>query len=779
MENKIFGNVCIRLSIPNQDIHYIDNEIALYNLLSNDKKGIVEFIAGKNQKVKPFFDLDQKEFDINIQEFIADLKVIFPDKKIKYCKRKPRPYNGKMKYSYRVYVMDTMISRENMIHLCNHYKLKEKYDAIDFNMYKGTSVLHIPNTKYKYSKEKGFYEVPKLELMEDASLFDCCASFIEEYFDDWDLKIPKIEIKIDEPIIKYKDIDDDNDEEFSSKDKYNYEFILEIINNLKNERAKEYDDWINVVFSIIGAGKKSSLSKKTIKDLVHHFSKKHSNYEEDKVEEWLDTNLKKQLEKEKTYGYRQLIHTYLKEDNPTFYETKFNKDYDSVKKKLENRLIKCVNDGCFIELNIERDEINNQPFFILSREQLNHKFCDNHKYLKKIQRGKNISYIETAIIDDWIKDENKKKCYNLCFKPYKLADDLNQKHFNLFRGYRASKLPICKDYNKCNKILFHLKNVICNNDEYIYKWMLQYLKAILNGKRTNVMIMIKGLEGCGKNIFINMFAYGIIGKEYSVSTSIPEKQFFGQFNSSLQNRCLAIINEGRNGLRDCIDRIKDFITEETISIERKGKEPIILDNYCNVIGDTNNWNILNISSTDRRFVWLECNNQYIGNKEYFDLLADDCKDDECLSALYHYIIEEVETCDIDFQKTRPITAVYKKLQRINIPNPIKFLINLFDNNIEYHKYQGKEFIVIKCNILYEQYKQYCSNNKYEIFTKDQFECKITEKEDNGIMKGLYRNFKVFRIYKKEFEEYIKTYNDLEYLEDFTDECDGFILDEDD
>ena len=115
-----------------------------------------------------------------------------------------------------------------------------------------------------------------------------------------------------------------------------------------------------------------------------------------------------------------------------------------------------------------------------------------------------------------------------------------------------------------------------------------------------------------------MLAYGIIGKEYSIASSIPEKQFFGQFNSGLQNRVLAIINEGQNGMRDCIDRIKDFITEDTISIERKGKDPIILDNTTNFIGDTNNWNILNISPTDRRFVWLECSNEYVGNKEYFD-----------------------------------------------------------------------------------------------------------------------------------------------------------------
>ena len=137
----------------------------------------------------------------------------------------------------------------------------------------------------------------------------------------------------------------------------------------------------------------------------------------------------------------------------------------------------------------------------------------------------------------------------------------------------------------------------------------------LKGEHTKVMIMIKGLEGCGKNVFLNMIAYGIIGSDYSIATSSPERQFFGSFNSLLVNRVFAVINEGRHGLRECIDTIKDYITEDKINIEEKFKNPITLGNYINFIGDTNNWNILEISPTDRRFTWLECNNEYCGDME--------------------------------------------------------------------------------------------------------------------------------------------------------------------
>jgi hypothetical protein len=753
-----------------------DEYMKKLKIMNSNQGGLCEIVGLEDFKVKPYFDIDFKDvnnkgFDEKIiYNIIEDIQkihnrdVFIATREPRYCEvRIDGKYVDVMKYSFRLYQDGTQITYYNIPIVFKD--VFDKYDIIDKGVYDRNRSLLAP-----FSNKKRNEVVPELKVIK-GNIFDCCATYIKEDYVDLDevFKSTINKAKAIEPKLTYKKITDEEDDDgFSDKEKYNYDFILEIINKLKSFRAEKYDTWKDVCFSIMGCCKRSGLSKKLCIDLIHHFSKlSHSNYEDDKVQEWIDENYERQLKAEKTYGYRQLLHFYLKEDDPEYYDNKYNKTYENVKKELEKELIKCENNYCFIQLNHNRDEINDEPFFILTSSQLTHKYCDKFFINVPVKKGNKTIYKKDAIIDYWMKDENKRRCLNLCFKPYQLPNDLNEKHFNLFRGFRASKLPICKDYSKIEKILFHIENVICNGDEYSYNWFLKYMRAVLKGKRTDVMIMIKGLEGCGKNMFINMFAYGIIGKEYAVSTSIPEKQFFGQFNSSLQSRCLAVVNEGRNGLRECIDRIKDFITEDSISIEKKGKDPIILDNFTNFIGDTNNWNILKISPTDRRFVWLECNNQFVGNKEYFDALADACEDDEALSALYHYLIEEVSCEDIDFQKTRPITTVYKKLQRVNLDNPIKFLINLYDNNITYHKYKGEEFKVYTVSDLYEKYKSYCSTNKYEILSLDQFESKITEKDTNGIKKGLYQRRKVFRFYKKDFEEYIKHFNQLEDLEDMT------------
>jgi hypothetical protein len=82
---------------------------------------------------------------------------------------------------------------------------------------------------------------------------------------------------------------------------------------------------------------------------------------------WIIKDVLMQSDAPKTYDYRQLIHVYLKEDGLKVYENKYDKTYDNVKKQLENETKKFENDYCCIQLNLDRDEINFKPSFILKK----------------------------------------------------------------------------------------------------------------------------------------------------------------------------------------------------------------------------------------------------------------------------------------------------------------------------------------------------------------------------------------------------------------------------
>lgn len=757
-----------------------------YKKYNRNQGGLCELVGLEEYQVKPYFDLDPKgNFDYTIIDSICqDIKNIC-NKDVFISGRDVREEedsrgNKYFKHSRRIY-LKARISYKNIPIIFKSVLDKYK-EYIDSSVYNRNRTLFVP-----LSDRKRNLKVPPLKVL-IGSLFDCCATYIEEDYEDLDLKIAN-EVKIiNEPIIEYKQYKVNDDDDYVDTNDKNVDFIKLILTNLKSDRADVYDTWLKVCFAIIGACKKSNIGKTSCCNLIHQFSKLSvKKYDESQVDKWIDDNYKAQIERtDKQLGYYYLIHTCLKEDNFELYDEKFNRSYKVIKAKFEKSIIKVDNDVIYIELFNERDEFTPEPFRTLTYQQLHHKYFDAKGYSyfhytenKKGQKSKEICNILSPN-SLWIKDENKRRCSKLVFKPCKLTDELNNKYFNMFQGFRAQHLLVCKDYSKIQRILFHLQNVICNKNEDTFKWFLKYLRAIISGRHTKIMIMIKGLEGCGKNIFLNMFAYGVIGSDYSIASSSPERQFFGHFNSFLINRVFAVINEGRHGMRDCIDTIKDLITEDKINIEEKFKSPITLGNYINFIGDTNNWNILEISPTDRRFVWLECNNEYVNNVEYFNLLGKECKNDESLSALYHYLLEEVSDEDIDFQKTRPITNIYKKLQRINLANPFKFLLHLYNKKFfDYKTYNKIEYFNYRCDSIYRDYKEYCLKCKYEAFSKDNFECKITEQFNNGIVKGTYQRYKIFKFYKVEFENFMKKFENLEDLPDFTNEGnEGDFLDSD-
>ena len=293
-----------------------------YNqLLENDKKGLCKLIGGENQQIKPIIDIDQYYNDIDINAFITDLNEIFPNKSIKCCNRKPRPYNGKMKYSYRVYVQNVRISYINLKRLLEEHKLKTKYDGIDITLYIDKRILYTPNTKYKYDlKAKRYYEVPQLKLMDDAELFECCASYIEESFEDWDMKMPPIEIKKSfKDKIKFNDdLCDNTETSYDGKLNFN-----EIITKLSKERSSNYNDWFYIGVALINLYYRKIITRGQIYDLFDIFSSKADNYDADSVIKVIDTNINRF--DGKGYGIKYLLDC-IKVDDNDYYKLITKKD---------------------------------------------------------------------------------------------------------------------------------------------------------------------------------------------------------------------------------------------------------------------------------------------------------------------------------------------------------------------------------------------------------------------------------------------------------------------
>ena len=101
-----------------------------------------------------------------------------------------------------------------------------------------------------------------------------------------------------------------------------------------------------MMWCINNIGNKEGLNDEKIKRLMHLFSKKSkSNYDEDKVDKWIDDNLNNI--RENSYGWKYLYETCIKNDAPDYF-FKLTKSYNNVKKEFEVNNAKIIFPPCII-----------------------------------------------------------------------------------------------------------------------------------------------------------------------------------------------------------------------------------------------------------------------------------------------------------------------------------------------------------------------------------------------------------------------------------------------
>lgn len=759
-----------------RNTHYMcNNEKGYYEKLKT-WPDMGENIGEHKQQIKPIFDIDAYDEDIDVKQVKKDINSMFPNKPINYAKREPRmdTKKNKMKYSYRFYVDGVRIQSKNIKKLLiendfNHNKI------YDLSIYDKKKMMLLPYTQKKPDSD---VLVPPLVPV-DCDIFKCCASYIEEEFEDWDNKFPE-PVKQQLIINKEECIETNDADEVDDIGKDNTQrYIMKICNHFNKKRLDDYDTWKNIMFAIMNICNKVKISQKNCRQILHDVSELSRTYNENSVEKWINTNIDKI--REEGYGFNYLIHTCVKEDNPDAWKDEYDKpSYSQVKKEFEEHCFKCLNNMIYIDMNKGRDEIDQEVFFILKTADVRDKYSHLIYYDKTYDVKSNKWTIKReTFIHEWLKDPKIRLFQSVCFSPEGLPEKMTKKHYNLFKGYKATLCEVKRNYDIIKPYLNHIKEVLMNDVEYDYDWFIQYLANLVQNpnKKSGVIIMFQGEQGTGKSIVVDTFAEKIIGNDYAISTSSPERVFFGSFNSLLCNKVFSVINEAGNELRNCMDKIKDLSVVNNINIEKKGKDPITFVNYNNFVGTTNNLNPFDIAWDDRRFAWFNVNNKYVGNEKYFNDLVDTIEHEDFASSLYHYLLEEVEITITNFQKSRPITKEYNNIKSRNLPNVIKFLKS-YKQNIKYRKVRDSNENVscIKDTDVFTTYKNFCENYKYGAYNKDGFEAYILKK-DTGISRVRSHSQEKIRFEKTKFEKWLNKFEtetvaeEDDYEDEFQDDSD--------
>ena len=142
-----FNNALIT-KINDRTCRFICNNEDDYRKELKSSPDMVEIIGEYGQQIKPIFDIDAYNNDIDVNSVIQDIQKIFPNKDVKYAKRESRDTKKGMKYSYRLYVAGVRIMSKNLKQLLIDNKLNEN-PIYDMSIYDKNKVLFLPLTTKK------------------------------------------------------------------------------------------------------------------------------------------------------------------------------------------------------------------------------------------------------------------------------------------------------------------------------------------------------------------------------------------------------------------------------------------------------------------------------------------------------------------------------------------------------------------------------------------------------------------------------------------------------
>jgi hypothetical protein len=609
--------------LPQIPIRSLDEYKKIAKKNNKNCGGICEIVGLNEYQVKPYFDIDDKNGILEdgsiIYQFIDDIKSIY-NNDVYTAYREPRLVDAQMKYSWRVYIK-AKILYENIPIVFKPIidKYNELYGKgfIDTSVYNTNKRLLTPLSTMKRNEP-----VPELKVLE-CDIFDCCATYIKEDYEDLDIKFKDIIDKKNIQISKTDEIKDDDDEFDNDK----YKKLQNLINKLKDERADTYDNWINMMWCINNIANKEGINDEKIKRLMHLFSKKSkSNYDEDKVDKWIDDNLNKC--RDNGYGWKYLYETCIKNDAPDYYNN-ITKSYYNVKKDFEVNNAKIVFPPCIISNYKEQYKIQHIKSLKLSYQHLK---CT----VKVISKCGKVKYEEKAFVDVWLNDA-KIRYYNIMVhKPPPLIVDKDE--FNLWTDFKIIKVPYIqekKDY-VINELLSYMKNLLVNDD--VVNFLLAYFAQRLQkpAYRCKVLICLFGEEGDGKNRLFDIFKNIFDDKFIEIESA---ELLYEKHSIIERDRLIVCVNEATSVGFSNSEKLKSRITTDTLLINEKGINPYNIDNYCDYLYTTNNPNALDVRDGSRRYLAIQVSSHYNRNVEFFNKFSNEIVDNkDSLKIIYEYLM---------------------------------------------------------------------------------------------------------------------------------------------
>ena len=318
-------------------------------------------------------------------------------------------------------------------------------------------------------------------------------------------------------------------------------------------------------------------------------------------------------ERDRKLSYKRIQSWLITDNSANVYEIAYydNGGYDAI--TLEMNKVCIFYKGNIILLNDN------------SYDQLKESNVRSHfkKYSFQVTVGK--TKVNVNPFNIWLENFNRKDVDQIVFNP---KDDSPPNHFNTWKGFDFENTGEY-DIDEVQPVLDLVRDVWADGDEEFFNYVLNWFAHILQTpwEKNGVCIALQSMQGVGKTLLVSLIGK-IIGDSYYYTAS-SLKHILGDFNGDAEGKLLVNMNECTwGGDKKQEGAFKEFITDESIVINRKGLNTYRVNNLANTIITTNADWVVAVSRDDRRYNIRRCKNITLQEKkdtytkEYYNKIAN-------------------------------------------------------------------------------------------------------------------------------------------------------------
>lgn len=258
---------------------------------------------------------------------------------------------------------------------------------------------------------------------------------------------------------------------------------------------------------------------------------------------------------------------------------------------------------------------------------------------------------------------------------------------------------------RCPLFFDFLKNLISNSDENLFNYLLHYIAKIVQVGRSEQSLVLKGKKGTGKSTFSSIVKLIVENYKDQYSKTLNDiSTLMNKFNA-LDAKCIITTIEEVVTDAGCYhsvqNKLKDLITAESIRLERKGIDALMVPNQNNIIILTNNLNPVEITDDNRRYLIIYVPDHKINQANYFINLKKEVSENiEYIRGFFYQFQYEN-----NLNRIRPVTQAELDLRELNKPAIVQFIQEEID-----------KYVVGPCNnrsrkfnVVYECYEMFTKN----------------------------------------------------------------------